>query len=113
MSNLPQHIKEAIEREYPIDTITRDTSFVTTFTQQAALRGAEIALEKQWIRVEDGLPEKSQAVLAYVPYYGVKQYYFNQNGKWFHPNKYTPVSKYRMLTHWMPLPDEPETTNHP
>lgn len=57
-----------------------------------------------WIKVEDRLPNDSDRVLAYqYGYHTVVMKYekeyncFNYDG-----------SQYDMITHWMPLPDEPK-----
>lgn len=67
MSNTQSRIQEQIEREYPIDNDGNLTQKVSSVTRRnAALRGAEIALENQWIRVEDELPELGECVWVYL-----------------------------------------------
>lgn len=61
----------------------------------------------EWIRVKDGFPNKDGRFLVYEPNIGV--YIANvtkQNGDYFwFASSLTPRGN---VTHWMPLPDEPE-----
>jgi len=64
----------------------------------------------EWISVEDRLPEKRGSYLVYSPaYYGmtIMEYYLDMDGYarwWFDDSSPTSGN-----THWMPLPDPPES----
>lgn len=97
MSNTQSRIQEQIER----------VAAVGSLEYKLLLRGAEIALENQWIRVEDKLPEILQEVSllckgGYVEY-AIRAY----NGQCF---RLTDVYGADPLeyTQWMPKPTPPK-----
>lgn len=64
----------------------------------------ELLKEREWISVKDRLPDEGENVLTYGarPFYDV--FYVNRlidkkNGEWL----------YDGVTHWMPLPQKPES----
>lgn len=64
----------------------------------------ELLKEREWISVKDRLPDEGENVLTYGarPFYDV--FYINRlidkkNGEWL----------YDGVTHWMPLPEKPES----
>lgn len=64
----------------------------------------ELLKEREWISVKDRLPDEGENVLTYGarPFYDV--FYVNRlidkkNGEWL----------YDGVTHWMPLPEKPES----
>lgn len=119
---IPQHIQEQIEREFPIlpELVKRKYPDYTTeqciqrakdneYHRIVALRGAQIALGRQWIRVEDGLPEMENMEIersyrVIVLFNGIVQegYYSYITKYWFDCRNMiiTP-------THWQPLPKPP------
>ena len=81
---------------------------IMTATVDAALCTAIIALERsKWISVKDKLPEKRQRVLCYFRYEPespnvICENTFISRDIW--------LSEGSKVTHWMPLPEEPEET---
>lgn len=70
----------------------------------------------KWISIQDKLPEEEREVLLYIEHYsvcGVKcneiktGYYENEDWYW---NRDVFPYEYE-VTHWMPLPPEPEIDN--
>lgn len=57
--------------------------------------------KSRWISVEDGLPPKNEAYLAYWQHLGVTKYRYVKAG--------AKVSRFfsEHITHWMPLPEAP------
>lgn len=103
MSNTQSHIQEQIEREYSKVDVLAYRNMLTL----AALRGAEIALQSLWVRVEDGLPTGDMDILAlcqnqrYVLWFSGGKFYMS-----FNPKKYfEDWTEY--VTHWAELPPTP------
>lgn len=72
-------------------------------TINSALRGAEIALEKQWIRVSEQLPDRKLVLTVgygdvYICSYFDEYKSFVLNG----------VDVTHAITHWQPLPTPPK-----
>lgn len=92
---LPANVREQIEREYQIDNDGNLTQKISSVTRRnAAIRGAEIALEKQWIDsridpppykvwVDVWVEKKKMSFMAYA----------NEVGEWESP--FSEVHVYR------------------
>lgn len=68
-------------------------------------------LPSPWVSVEDGLPDYGVLVLTYSKFNHMsdrKLYRFNDGTIVFRPDGMKPGID---ITHWMPLPDEPEVKN--
>lgn len=63
-----------------------------------------IVQQRHWIWVEDKLPNDQSYVLAYDGRRRLVAYY--QDGCWYEGKEYYPHG-YRVITHWMELPDRP------
>ena len=63
----------------------------------------------EWIRTADKLPEPDYAVLAFAKGEGVVIAYYNAfaKGRWWCDDAGTIEP-----THWMPLPEPPQTEDH-
>lgn len=79
---------------------------------------AQILKEQpQWISVKDRLPETRHAVLVYTPYHkNIWAASMHEDGNWYiwSPcgREYLDSDWYGPITHWMPLPEPPEESNH-
>ena len=60
---------------------------------------------REWIKVEDRLPENLQTVLIYHHVYGYLIAMFDKNHG-FYPRG---VGRTYGVSHWMPLPEPPES----
>lgn len=65
------------------------------FRRVVAIYGASLALQQQWVKVSERLPEDDSAVITYNGKIGIG---------WFFVGEFVNNSK---VTHWMPLPLPP------
>ena len=94
-------IEEHHDRLYHIATVDNIPDDIRDALKAAYLAGAAYALDiycPQWISVEDELPPKDKAYLAYWQHLGVTKYRYVKAG--------AKVSRTfsEHITHWMPLP---------
>ena len=66
----------------------------------AFVAGAEYALQKQWISVDEALPEKGTKVFVQGKYGNYDASYLNVSGLWMTDDGYE-----RIVTYWMPIPE--------
>ena len=116
-----ERIEEALHYLVPIyDSAHLDGYKRNLGTALAALRAEQ---ERQWISVEDRLPDKTGKYLvfyhewsdgAFLPTYEdctIRTMRFMNNNKWRYPvciDKRCEADTHREVTHWMPLPEPPE-----
>lgn len=105
--SLPANIQEQIERELPIyDTMSQRHTEYILYKRQFFLRGAEIALENQWIRVEKRFPEEGKIILfTNNNDENIHMGYLHHKTHWYSLD--TGSNNY-FITHWMPLPTPPK-----
>lgn len=68
--------------------------------------------KQEWIPVTERLPEKGQEVLAYRGDFRgemMNTYTYLGSGNWEDDYGYRGSAEHEGLTHWMPLPEPPET----
>ena len=87
------------------DLLMTDERILTAYKNAIdALQNAHGVTVQEWISVKDRLPEKPMKCLVYTKrgeYGGYEITYYNEGF----------YLQYANVTHWMPLPDEPEVKN--
>ena len=67
--------------------------------------------KQEWISVDDRLPRESEVVLAYSVKFGIIQRIYTSyigEVRWWSHGCWNSTEQLR-ITHWMPLPEPPET----
>lgn len=74
-----------------------------------------IKLKREWVSVNDRLPEMRHVVLAFSPHHNnIWALYLHEDGFWYYwmdiNRRYDPLWM-GPITHWMPLPEPPKEDN--
>jgi hypothetical protein len=64
-------------------------------------------MKQDWINIKDGLPDETDVVLCFTNY-GNKILAYIENGLWQDSNQFYSTEYPESITHWMPLPSDPE-----
>ena len=67
--------------------------------------------QSEWINVEDRLPKNNVGVLVFIPIEDnhITSGMYDYDNKWVLLDDYRLIEDDKQITHWMPLPQQPQT----
>jgi hypothetical protein len=110
-TQVEEHILKAIQ-EVAVDVDKEELIKALQYDRNQYEQGyIDGKLENKWISVNDRLPQDCGDVLVYINRYkqgAIREYYYCGHGEWEDETGWCTTEGFG-ITHWMPLPEPPNT----